>query len=129
MEGDKKELFQFSYSAKEQEEIRQIREKYQPKEEKTEENKMEQLRCLDQSVTKKGTIVALIAGIVGCLIFGTGMSLILAYDSSVFVVGIVTGIIGLIGVVLAYPLYMNITKKERERIAPQILRLTEELMK
>ena len=28
-----------------------------------------------------------------------------------------------------YPLYMHITKKEREKIAPEIMRLSDELMK
>ena len=43
--------------------------------------------------------------------------------------GIVIGVAGMAGTAAAYPLYMQITKRERERIAPEILRLTEELMK
>ena len=40
--------------------------------------------------------------------------------------------VGLIGIAIlsaAYPLYRRIVKKERERIAPEIIRLTDELMK
>ncbi|MCI5752350.1 MAG: hypothetical protein MR038_07730 [Oscillospiraceae bacterium] len=29
----------------------------------------------------------------------------------------------------AYPLYSHVTKKEREKIAPEMIRLTDELMK
>ena len=46
-----------------------------------------------------------------------------------FVPGIIIGMAGIIGVAAAYPLYARITRKERQKIAPEILRLTEELMK
>ena len=58
-----KETFNYTYSAKQQEEIRSIRKRYLPKE--PQEDKMEQLRRLDQSATKKGTVVSLIVGIIG----------------------------------------------------------------
>jgi len=38
------------------------------------------------------------------------------------------GLVGIILIALAYPLYNHILKKERQRIAPEILRLTDELM-
>lgn len=47
---NKKETFEYTYSAKQQQEIENIRKKYLPKE----EDKMEQLRRLDRSATKKG---------------------------------------------------------------------------
>ena len=117
--------YNYTYSAKDQAEIKQIREKYCPKE----ENKMEQLRRLDASVTRKGTIVSLIVGIISSLILGFGMSCCMVWGDKLFTVGIVVGIIGLIGIGISYPLYVRITKKERERLAPEILRLTDELMK
>ena len=45
------------------------------------------------------------------------------------VIGVAIGLVGMIMVALAYPVYNRVLKKERERIAPQILRLTDELMK
>lgn len=119
------EVFEYTYSAAMQEEVKKIREKYisAPKE----EDKLETLRRLDASVTKKGTILSLIFGILGTLIFGTGMCCCLVWN--LFFVGVIVGLIGLVGVSLAYPAYSYVTKKEREKIAPQILRLTEELMK
>lgn len=45
------------------------------------------------------------------------------------IVGIAVGIFGIVLVSLAYPIYNRIVKKERERIAPEIIRLTDELMK
>ena len=65
--------FQYTYSAKEQNEINDIRKKYLPKE----EDKMAQLRRLDASVYRKGTVVSLVIGIIGALIMGAGMSLVM----------------------------------------------------
>ena len=45
------------------------------------------------------------------------------------VLGIVVGLAGLVLVALAYPVYNRTQKKERDRIAPQILKLTDELLK
>ena len=65
---ENKETFEYNYAAMEQNEVKKIREKYLPKE----ENKMEQLRKLDQSVVKSGTIAAIVLGIIGSLILGVG---------------------------------------------------------
>ena len=123
---EKKETFNYTYSASQQEEIKSIREKYAPP--THEEDKMERLRRLDQSVTKPGTIVSLIVGIIGALIMGTGMSCVMVWKN-LMVPGIIIGVIGMIGVVAAYPVYVRITKKQREKLAPEILRLSDELMK
>lgn len=122
---ENKESFSYTYSAGQQEEIKKIREKYAPKE----ADKMEQLRHLDESVTKKGTIVSLILGIIGALVMGTGMSCCMVWTDTMLLPGIIIGVIGMVAVCLAYPVYNHITKKEREKIAPEILRLTDELMK
>lgn len=121
---ENKETFSYTYSAKEQEEIKKIRKKYVPKE----ADKMEQLRRLDESVTKKGTVISLVVGIIGALILGTGMSMCMVW-TELFVLGIIVGIVGIVMVSAAYPLYSYVTKKEREKIAPEIIRLTDELMK
>lgn len=122
METEKK-TFEYTYSARQQEEIRAIRNKYLPKQ----EDKMEQLRRLDKSATKKGTLVSVTVGIVGCLLLGVGMCCTMVWMASLFVPWIVIGLAGIALVAAAYPLYTHITKKEREKLAPQILQLTEEL--
>ncbi len=47
-------------------------------------------------------------------------------DGTRKVVGI---IIGILLVSVAYPLYNSILKKEREKVAPEIIKLSDELMK
>lgn len=125
MENQNKEVFSYTYSARQQEEIRQIRKKYMP----PEEDKMERLRKLDRSVTMKGTMISIIVGVVGTLILGAGMSLAMVWGDTLFALGIIVGIIGIAVLSVAYPLFQKITKHEREKIAPEIIRLTEELMK
>ena len=44
-------------------------------------------------------------------------------------VGVIVGLIGMILVALAYPIYKKVLKSEREKIAAEILRLSEELLK
>ena len=116
--------FEYAYSAKKHEEIEAIKKKYLPKE----EDKMETLRRLDQSVEKVGTMYALVVGIVGALLLGTGMSLIMTVGTlGAYVIGIVLGLLGMIPIGVAYPLYKKKVERQREKIAPQILALTEEL--
>ena len=45
------------------------------------------------------------------------------------IIGIVVGVVGLLLVCLAYPVYNRRLKKEREKAAPEIMRLTDELIK
>lgn len=125
--------FRYTYSAEEQAELKRIREKYTD----TEEDKMERLRRLDVNVTRKAQIVSVIFGITGVLILGFGMSLCMSelsdilgsYRDMSMVIGIITGIIGGVLASLAYPVYNIIVKHERKKIAPEIIKLTDELMK
>ena len=132
---ENKETFKLTYSAKEQEEIKAIRKKYATPEQT--EDKMAQLRRLDAGVTQKATSVSLVFGVIGALILGMGMSLAMTDIGKIIglaggmamLIGIIIGVVGIVLVSLAYPLYNRIVKKERQKIAPEILRLTDELMK
>lgn len=122
--------FSFTYSAEQQKEVEAIRKKYLPRE----EDKMEQLRKLHAIPNKKAQAASLAVGIIGALILGTGMSLAMteigaALGSLAMILGIVVGLAGMVLVALAYPIYNRVLKKERERIAPEVLRLTDELLK
>ncbi|MBD5530786.1 MAG: hypothetical protein HDQ98_01100 [Lachnospiraceae bacterium] len=124
---EKKETFHYTYSASQQVEIKSIREKYMPPTE--EEDKMERLRRLDRSVTKAGGVISLTVGTVSSLILGVGMCCTMAWASSLFIPGIVIGIVGIAGIIAAYPIYAHMVRRRRKKLAPEILRLTDELMK
>lgn len=136
MEENNKDGFNYTYSAKEQTEIKKIREKYTQKAD-GEEDKMTRLRRLDATATKRAQSSALTLGIIGALILGFGMSLIMSDLSSALgmsefeaiICGVVIGVLGAIPVCLAYPIYNLILKRERKKVAPEIIRLSDELMK
>ncbi|MDE7399222.1 MAG: hypothetical protein K2N06_06805 [Oscillospiraceae bacterium] len=124
---DNNKTFSYTYSASQQEEIKKIRDKYSTP--KQAEDKMEQLRRLDKSVTEPGTVISLIVGIIGSLIMGTGMSMCMVGNDAFFIPGIIIGFVGILGIIAAYPLYNAVTKRRREKLAPEIIRLSDELMK
>ena len=122
--------FEYTYSPQQQKEVEAIRKKYLPKE----ENKMDQLRKLHAIPTQKAQAISIAVGVIGALIMGTGMSLCLtdigaALGSLMMGTGITVGLAGMALVALAYPMYKRVLKKQREKIAPEILRLSDELLK
>ena len=127
--------FTYIYSAKEQAELKRIRDKYTAPTEA--EDKMARLRRLDASVTNTAQAVALVFGVIGTLILGFGMSLIMTELSEslgisvdvAMVIGIIVGIFGGALASLAYPIYNAIVKAKRKKLAPEIIRLADELMK
>jgi len=125
-----RDTFTYTYSARQQEEIKRIRSKYT----EPEEDKMDQLRRIDSRVTQKAQAWAIAVGVIGTLIMGAGMSIAMTdltgfVGGTAMIVGIPVGVAGMLLVGTAYPIYRYILKKERKRMAPEILRLTDELMK
>lgn len=123
------ERFHYTYSAERQQEIEAIRKKYLPKE----EDKLDQLRRLHNSASEKAQAASIALGVIGTLLFGLGLSLVLTELAAFLgalsiVVGIAVGLAGMALIALAYPVYNAVLKKERERIAPEILRLSDELL-
>ena len=122
--------FEYTYSPQRQREIEEIRKAYLPKE----EDKMTELRRLHAIPTQKAQTLSLTVGIIGMLLLGTGMSLCMtelgaALGSFAMVLGILVGLAGMVLIAMAYPLYTRTLCREREKIAPEILRLTDELLR
>ena len=127
---ERTDTFSYTYSAEQQEEIMSIRKKYM----KQEENKMDQLRKLDRQVYQKAQCYAIVLGVIGTLLLGIGMSVAMTdiaahIGNAAMFIAVPVGVVGIVLIALAYPIYNKVMKKERQRIAPEILRLTEELMK
>ncbi|MBR5319824.1 MAG: hypothetical protein IKU46_09570 [Peptococcaceae bacterium] len=120
------EGFSYTYSARQQEEVQAIRQKYLPKE----EDKMAQLRKLDRQVTTSSTIPAIIVGLIGSLLLGIGMCCTMIPSwQAYFVPGIVIGVIGLFVMAFAFPVHKFVLKRKQEQAAPEILKLSEEILK
>ena len=128
--------FSFSYSAKEREEIERIRNKYTQQETPC-EDKMQKLRDLDRRAEGRAKCISLIFGIIGSLILGTGMSFIMTelgsvlgldFTASLFI-GLILGVIGMITCAIAYPVYKKTLASIKKKLAPEIIALSDELLR
>lgn len=123
---DKKEGFKYSYTAPtvaERREIDGIRKQYLPPEEK---GGVERMRELDSKVKNLPMIISLTLGIIGILIFGTGFALVLEWKLMLW--GIIVSILGLVPIVLAYPVYSLLLNKNKQKYGKEILQLAEKLL-
>jgi hypothetical protein len=104
--------------------VKSIKEKYEAQETTT--AKIQRLIRLDESVYTQGTIVSLALGIIGMLIFGTGMCCCLLWN--MYVLGVVLGILGIQTMALAYPTRNRLVGKKRKELAKDIQALSNELL-
>ncbi len=121
----KENMFMYQYSSKQNEEVEIIRKKYLP----PEENRLETLKRLDLQVQNAGVAESLILGILGALIFGMGMCFGLNVWEGGFVPTVLLSLFGMIAMLLAYPLHCRMRQKAKQKLTPEILRLSEEMMK
>ena len=118
--------FSYKYSAKENKEVQEIRKKYLPQG----ESKLDELKRLDEYVQNSGVLEGLCIGIGGLLVFGLGMCLsmqVIGNGVLMTALGVLFGIVGIIGMVAAYPVYRSVFRKTKEKYTPKILELTAEL--
>ncbi len=117
--------FHYRYSAANNRELENIRKKYLPQE----ESKMERLKRLDDQVQAAGMLQGLIFGIIGCLILGIGVCFCLDVFTAAPWLTVVLLILGALIMLPAYPVYRRIARKTKERLAPEILKLSDEIIK
>ena len=129
--NDNKE-FIYTYSAKDNAEIERIRQKYRTDEQ---DSLHQRIYRLDASVQGRASAVAIAIGVIGSLIMGTGMSAVMVEDFGHYLglgiysvpVGIAVGLMGMAIAALAYPAYRAVYKHRKNKIAPLILRLADQL--
>lgn len=100
-------------------------------------SELDALRALDAGVTQRAQLVSLIFGVICALVLGFGMSLVMSElpemlglsRTQALTIGVLVGAVGGVLVSLAYPMYNVVLKRERARVAPEIIRLTDELMR
>ena len=117
--------FSYNYSAARNKEVESIRRKYMPHE----ESKLERLKKLDLRVQMAGTIESLCFGIVGALIFGIGMCFFLDVFTGAAWLTALLMVLGSLIMIPAYPIYRCIALKTKTELTPEILRLSEEIIK
>ena len=135
MSNDEDKGFNYTYSTKQRDEVIAIRKKYTPTEPEDVDN-ITLLRNIDSEVTRKATVRALITGVIGALLMGTGMSMLMTDLSSYMgldpgislLIGIAIGMLGLVIMCITYPLYIRILERERARVADEVIRLSDELL-
>lgn len=117
--------FTYNYSAARNKEVENIRKKYIPQE----QSKIEMLKQLDNRVQTAGMIEGLCFGIIGALVFGIGMCFFLEVFAGVAWATALFMVIGTLLMIPAYPIYRHISRKTKAKLTPEILRLSEEIMK
>ena len=116
------EVNSVTYSADAQREMDAIVAKYVKQDAPKQETALDRMQKLDRAAEGKAQIVGLAVGIVATLVLGLGMSCVLVWGQ--MALGILVGLAGLAGMVAAFPLYQKVLRQEREKIAPEIIRLS-----
>lgn len=119
-----KETFKYRYSSERNREIEAIRSKYLPKV----ESKIDVLKRLDARVRDAGQLEGLTVGVVGALVFGIGMCIGLGAIAAAPILAALFGTVGAAIMVCAYPIYRSISRRIRNELTPEILRLSDEIL-
>lgn len=119
-----KETFKYQYSSERNREIEAIRSKYLPKV----ESKIDVLKRLDARVRDAGQLEGLTVGVVGALVFGIGMCIGLGAIAAAPILAALFGTVGAAIMVCAYPIYRSISRRIRNELTPEILRLSDEIL-
>ena len=117
--------FSYNYSASRNKEVEAIRKKYMPHE----KSKLKELKRLDSRVQRAGTIEGLCLGTVGALVFGIGMCFFLDVFAGAAWLTVLLMLLGTVMMIPAYPIYKKIAQKTKQALTPEILRLSEEIIK
>ncbi|MDX6152697.1 hypothetical protein [Marinococcus sp. PL1-022] len=120
--------YNFFYSGQKKEAVRKEVEKirYQYLDENESNSTFEKIKYMDKKVKMPAYLAALFLRLVGFLIIGSGISLYLAFNQSLVL--IITGMIGIILIVLTYPIHTFLLKKRKEKYAAEIIELCNKLL-
>lgn len=124
---ENKNDFEYKYvalSIEERKEIESIKNSYLPKDKSL--NKLDYLKKLDNKVKSIPTMLSLIVGIVGLLLFGLGLAMILEWHLTAF--GVIVSAIGLIPISLAYLTYQKSLKYLKDKYSQEILEISNDLL-
>ena len=105
----------------------QLANEYAPKD----TSKVEALRKLDARAKLPATIFTYTFGIIAALVTGVGMcfsmNVIGSGTTTMFVLGVIVGIVGLAGMGINYPIYKKMLAKGKQKYAYEIIELAKEI--
>ena len=105
----------------------QLANEYAPKD----TSKVVALRKLDAKAKRPASIFTYTLGVISALVLGIGMCLAMGEIGSgttgSFVLGIVIGIIGMVGMGVNYPIYKRILESGKKKYAFEIMELAKEI--
>ena len=111
--------------------VQKIRTQYTEKQ----HTELDELKALDAKVKKPAHVFAYIYGSFSAIVMGAGMSLVMTDIgamiglSATMVPGIVIGIVGMGMALTTYPIYKKTLSNRKKKFAPQIMELSDRLMK
>ena len=111
--------------------VQKIRTQYTEKQ----HTELDELKALDAKVKKPATVFGYTYGSVGAIVMGAGMSLVMTDVGAIIgltatiVPGIAVGVVGLGMVLTTYPIHKRILNGRKKKFAPQIMELSEKLMR
>lgn len=111
--------------------VQKIRTQYTEKE----HTGLDELKELDAKVKRPANVFAYIFGSIGAIIMGAGMSLVMTDIGTILgltetlIPGIAIGAVGLVLVLTTYPICKKLLASRKKKYAPQILELSERVMK
>lgn len=89
------------------------------------------LKKLDARAKLPATIFAYSCGIISALVLGIGMCLSMQVIGNgtqvMFVLGIIIGVVGIVGIAVNYPMYKKLLKKGKAKYAYDIIELAKEI--
>ena len=105
----------------------QLANEYAPKD----TSKVVALRKLDARAKLPATIFTYTFGIIAALVTGVGMcfsmNVIGSGTTTMFVLGVIVGIVGLAGMGINYPIYKKMLAKGKQKYAYEIIELAKEI--
>ncbi len=105
----------------------QLANEYAPKD----TSKVVALRKLDAKAKRPASVFTYTFGIIAALVFGTGMCLAMGQIGSgttgSFVLGILIGVVGMVGICVNYPIYKKLLAKGKQKYAFEIMELAKEI--
>ena len=105
----------------------QLANEYAPKD----TSKVVALRRLDARAKLPATIFTYTFGIIAALVTGVGMcfsmNVIGSGTTTMFVLGVIVGIVGLAGMGINYPIYKKMLAKGKQKYAYEIIELAKEI--